>query len=144
MHKQSHRNLVVNFISRGDEGRYLHVQSGPLVANGTDGAAEQEKEGAFPNYDLVDKSKKSKKQADEKPPGFAFVDRSKIKESKKHPRFLLTQRRAQVGFYSNSNTSFHSQFQGPSDLPLKPTNPTNAGNGVGPMELTSWSSSESC
>ena len=41
MYKQSHRNLGVNFISRGVEGRYLQVQcaqSGPPVAIGTDSA----------------------------------------------------------------------------------------------------------
>ena len=69
MYKQSHRNLGVNFISRGDERGHWHVQcaqSGPPVASGT--------------YAVVYKSKKSKKQAEEKPPEFAVVNISKIKE----------------------------------------------------------------
>lgn len=73
MFKQSHQSLRVNFFSSDDKGQYLHVQcaqSGPPVANETDGAAEQEKEvvGVIPTYAVVDKSKKSKKQTDEKPP----------------------------------------------------------------------------
>ena len=85
MFKQSHRNLGVNFISSGNEGGYLQVQcaqSGPPVANGSDGAAEQEKEvaGVIPTYAVMDMSKKSKKQADKKPPEYAVVDKSKKKE----------------------------------------------------------------
>ena len=87
MFKQSHQSLRVNFFSSDDKGQYLHVQcaqSGPPVANETDGAAEQEKEvvGVIPTYAVVDKSKKSKKQTDEKPPEaptiptYATVDES--------------------------------------------------------------------
>ena len=88
--KQSHRNLGVSFISRADHGGHLHVQCaqlGPPVENGTDGAAEQEKEvaGVIPTYAAVYKSKKSKKQADEKPPEFAVVDKSKMKEKQEAP-----------------------------------------------------------
>ncbi|XP_015747811.1 PREDICTED: uncharacterized protein LOC107327578 [Acropora digitifera] len=59
-----------------------YAQSGPPAANGPDGAAEQEIEvaGAIPTYAVVNKSKKSKKQADEKPPEYAIVDKSKKKE----------------------------------------------------------------
>ena len=85
MFKQSHRNLGVNFISRGDEGGYLQVQcaqSGPPVANETDDAAEQEKEvaGVIPTYAVMDMSKKSKKQADKRPPEYVVMDKSKKKE----------------------------------------------------------------
>ena len=90
MFKQSQRNLGVNFISRADQGVHLHVQcaqSGPLLENGTDGAAEQEKEvaGVIPFYAVVYKSKKSKKQADEKHPEFACVNKSKINEKQEAP-----------------------------------------------------------
>ena len=83
MFKQSQRNLGVNFISRADQGVHLHVQcaqSGPLVENGSDGAAEQQKEvaGDIPFYAVVYKSKNSKKQAHEK--------------HLEHPPFLLMQR----------------------------------------------------
>ncbi|XP_067052060.1 uncharacterized protein [Acropora muricata] len=59
-----------------------YAQSGPPAANGTDRAAEQEIEvaGAIPAYAVGDKSKRSKKQADEKPPEYAVVDKSKKKE----------------------------------------------------------------
>lgn len=84
MSKQSHRNLGANFISSDDEGGYSQVQgayaqSGPPAANGTDGSAGQEIEvaAAIPTYAVVDKSKKDKKQADEKPPEYAVVDKSK-------------------------------------------------------------------
>ena len=87
MFKQSHRNHGANFISSDGEGGYSQVQgayaqSGPPAANGTDGAAEQKIEvaGAIPTYAIVDKSKKSKKQADERPPEYAVVDKSKKKE----------------------------------------------------------------
>ena len=87
MFKQSHRNLGANFVSSNDEGGHLQVQgayaqSGPPAANGPDGAAEQEIEvaGAIPSYAVVDKSKKSKKQADERPPEYAVVDKSQKKE----------------------------------------------------------------
>ena len=88
--KQSQRNLGVNFISRADQGGHLHVQraqSGPPVENGTDGAAEQEKEvpGVIRVHAVVYKSKKSKKQADEKHPEFACVNKSKIKEKQEAP-----------------------------------------------------------
>ena len=68
----------------------MHVQcaqSGPPVANETDGAAEQEKEvvGVIPTYAVVDKSKKSKKRTDKKPPEFAIVNKSKIKEKQEAP-----------------------------------------------------------
>ncbi|XP_015772432.1 PREDICTED: uncharacterized protein LOC107350706 [Acropora digitifera] len=62
-------------LREADQGVHLHVQcaqSGPLVENGTHGAAEQEKEvaGVIPFYAVLYKSKKSKKQADEKHPEF--------------------------------------------------------------------------
>ena len=90
MFKQSQRNVAVNFISRADQGVHLHVQcaqSGPPVENGTDGASEQEKEvaGVIPFYAVVYKSKRSKKQADEKHPEFACVNKSKIKEKQEAP-----------------------------------------------------------
>ena len=88
MFKQSHRNLGANFISSDDEGGYSQVQgayahSGPPAANGADGAAEQEigAARAIPTYAVVDKkSKKSKEQADEKPPEYAVVDKTQKKE----------------------------------------------------------------
>ena len=87
MFKQCYRNPGANFISSYDEGGHSQVQgayaqSGPPAANGTDGAAEQEigVAGAIPTYTVVDKSKKSKKQADEKPPEYAVVDKSQKKE----------------------------------------------------------------
>ncbi|XP_015772455.1 PREDICTED: uncharacterized protein LOC107350732 isoform X2 [Acropora digitifera] len=74
-------------LRQAQQGVHLHVQcaqSGPLLENGTDGAAEQEKEvaGVIPFYAVVYKSKKSKKQADEKHPEaptiptYATVDES--------------------------------------------------------------------
>lgn len=57
------------------------------MENGTDGAAEQEKEvaGVIPLYAVVYKSEKSKKQANEKHPEFACVHKSKIKEKQEAP-----------------------------------------------------------
>ena len=57
------------------------------MENGTDGAAEQEKEvaGVIPFYAVVCKSKKSKKQAHEKHLEFACVNKSKIKEKQEAP-----------------------------------------------------------
>ncbi|XP_067030249.1 uncharacterized protein [Acropora muricata] len=70
-----------------DEGGHSQVQgayaqSGPPAANGPDGAAEQEigVAGVIPTYAVVDKSKKSKKLADEKTPEYAVVDKSQKKE----------------------------------------------------------------
>ena len=85
MFKQSRRNLWVNFISSDNEGVYLQVQcaqSGPPVANQTDDAAEQEEEvaGVIPTYVVMDMSKKSRKQADKRPPEYVVVDKSKKKE----------------------------------------------------------------
>lgn len=86
MFKQSYRNLEANFISSYDDSHSqvqgAYAQSGPPAANGLDGAAEQEIEvaGAIPTYAVVDKSKKSKKQADERPPEYAVVDKPKKKE----------------------------------------------------------------
>ena len=87
---QSHRKLRTNFISSDDEGGYSQVQrayaqSGPPAANGTDGAAEQQIEGAtaIPTYAVVYKAKKKKKNLrEEVPPVYAEVDKSKKKKKK--------------------------------------------------------------
>ena len=85
MFEQSHRDHEANFISSDGEGGHLQVQgayaqSGPPAANGTDSAAEQQIEAAIPTYAAVDKSKKSRKQADERPPEYAVVDKSQKKK----------------------------------------------------------------
>ena len=83
-----HSPWVLLFISSDGEGRVSQVrgaysQSGPPAANGTDSPAEQqiEAEAAIPTYAAVDKSKKSKKQGNERPPEYAVVDNSQKKEN---------------------------------------------------------------
>ena len=62
--------------------QHAPAPSGPPVLNGADGADTQEIElaGVIPTYVVVDKSKKSKKLVDEKPPEYAVVDKSKKNE----------------------------------------------------------------
>ena len=68
MFKQSHLNLEANFNSSR-----ANAQSGPRAGNGTDGAAEQEREvaAAIPTFAVVDK-----KSREEVPPVHADFQNS--------------------------------------------------------------------